>query len=131
MLAAKQRLAFLPDEVRQEIIAAEGPSPADARKPVKPAQVERDLAAIRQQGYAHTRGQKIAGAVGLSAPVFNSQGVVAALCITVPETRFQPAMEARLARALVQQAALFSAAMGWRAGAPRASWTDPAQGARR
>jgi len=124
-------LAFLPDEVRQEIIAAEGPSPADARKPVKPAQVERELAAIRQQGYAHTRGQKIPGAVGLSAPVFNSQGVVAALCITIPDTRFRPTMEARLARTLVQQAALFSAALGWRANTPRASWTDPARGLRR
>jgi DNA-binding IclR family transcriptional regulator len=107
-------LAFLPDEVRSEIIALEGPSPADPRKAVKPAQVQRELAAVRQQGYAHTRGQKIPGAVGMSAPVFNATGVVAALCITVPDTRFQASMEARFARSLLEQAARFSAALGWR-----------------
>jgi DNA-binding IclR family transcriptional regulator len=124
-------LAFLPDEVRKDIIAAEGPSPADASKQVKPAQVERELAAIRQQGYAHTRGQKIPGAVGMSAPVFDRQGAVAALCLTIPETRFQATTEARLARTLMEQAAQFSAALGWRVGASPAAWTDPVQGARR
>lgn len=124
-------LAFLPNDVRKDIITAEGPSPADARKAVKPAQVERELAVIRQQGYAHTRGQKIPGAVGMSAPVFDQQGVVAALCLTMPETRFQASTEARLARTLTQQAAQFSAALGWRGGASPAAWTDPVQGGRR
>ncbi|HYF18093.1 MAG TPA: IclR family transcriptional regulator [Ramlibacter sp.] len=107
-------LAFLPDEVRDVIIEAEGPSPADPRKPVKAAQVRRELEQVRRQGYAHTRGQKIPGAVGMSAPVFNAGGVVAALCITVPDTRFQESMEARFSHTLVQQAARFSAALGWR-----------------
>ncbi len=108
-------LAFLPADVRARIIAAEGPSPADARKPVRPTQVERDLAKVRAQGYAHTKGQKIAGAVGLSAPIFNAHGVVAALCVTVPDARFQAGMEARITRTLVRQAAQCSAALGWRA----------------
>lgn len=114
-------LAFLPEAVRGEIIAAEGPSPADRRRVVKQALVERELARIREQGYAHTRGQKITGAVGMSAPVFNADGVVAALCITVPEGRFQDSMEPRFARTLMQQAARFSAALGWRAEAARAA----------
>jgi DNA-binding IclR family transcriptional regulator len=107
-------LAFLPEDVRQETIALEGPSPADPRKAVKPAQIERELAVVRRQHYALTRGQKIPGAVGLSSPVFQASGVVAALCITVPETRFETRMETRLAQLLVEQAARFSAALGWR-----------------
>lgn len=107
-------LAFLPDDVRDAIIEQEGPSPADPRKAVKAAQVRRELAQVREQGYAHTRGQKIPGAVGLSAPVFNAEGVVAALCVTVPDSRFQDSMEKRIARTLVQQAAQFSTALGWR-----------------
>lgn len=107
-------LAFLPEDVRREIIALEGPSPTDSRKAVKPAQVERELAAVRRQRYALTRGQKIPGAVGMSSPIFQASGVAAALCITVPDARFQPSMEARLARLLVEQATRFSAALGWR-----------------
>ena len=113
-------LAFLPDDVVEAVLAREGPSPADGRKMVKPAQVKRDLAIIRQQGYAHTRSQKIAGAVGISAPVFNKDGVVAALCITLPETRFQPAMEKRYSNVLIQNAAALSSALGWRGTSPAA-----------
>lgn len=107
-------LAFLPDDVRGEVLAAAVPSPADPRRTIKPAQLERDLAKIRQAGYAHTRGQKIPGAVGMSAPVFNAGGVVAALCITVPDTRFVDRTEAQFAGALMKQAARFSATLGWR-----------------
>ena len=106
-------LAFLPQEVIDDIIAHDGPSPASG-KAVKPAQLRRELGAIRQQGYAHTRGQKVPGAVGISAPVFDSAGVVAALCITLPDSRFQEDMEERLARILREQAARFSDALGWR-----------------
>lgn len=107
-------LAFLPEETIDEVLQAEGPSPADPRKAVKPQQIRRELANIREQGYAHTHSQKIKGAVGFSAPVFNSAGVVAALCITLPENRYEASMEAGLARTLITQADLFSASLGWR-----------------
>lgn len=114
-------LAFLPEDVVEEVIRAEGPSPADTRKAVKPAQLRRDLARIREQGYAHTRSQKIKGAVGFSAPVFNSSGVVAALCITLPDSRYEESMQPRLALALMRQAELFSASLGWRGHASQAA----------
>jgi DNA-binding IclR family transcriptional regulator len=106
-------LAFLPQDVIDAIVEGEGPSPASG-KAVKGAPLKRELAAIRQQGYAHTCGQKIAGAVGISVPVFDSSGVVAALCITVPDSRFQDSMEARLAKVLKEQAARLSHALGSR-----------------
>lgn len=112
-------LAFLPREAIEDVIAHDGPSPASG-KPVRPAQLRRELARIRDQGYAHTHGQKVPGAVGISAPVFNGNGVVAALCITLPDSRFQAAMEMRLVRILKDQAARFSHALGWRGAAAAA-----------
>ena len=52
--------------------------------------------------------------MGISAPVFNATAVQAALCITLPDSRFREGMEARLAGVLVQQAARLSATLGWR-----------------
>jgi DNA-binding IclR family transcriptional regulator len=106
-------LAFLPQDVIDDVVAHEGASPATGRA-VKPQQVRKEIAAIRERGYAFTRGQKIPGAVGMSAPVFKSTGVAAALCITVPDTRFQDAMEPKIARVLKQQAERFSSALGGR-----------------
>jgi DNA-binding IclR family transcriptional regulator len=106
-------LAFLPQDVIDDVIAHEGPSPASGDA-ITAVQLRRELARIRERGYAHTRGQKIPGAVGISAPVCNGTGVVAALCITLPDSRFQKGMEARLAGILKDQAASFSAALGWR-----------------
>jgi DNA-binding IclR family transcriptional regulator len=57
----------------------------------------------------------------MAAPVFDRHGAVAALCLTIPETRFQAATEARLARTLMQQAEQFSTALGWRGSASGAA----------
>jgi DNA-binding IclR family transcriptional regulator len=113
-------LAFLPAKVIDAVIEREGPSPVDSRKMIAPQQLHHDLATIRQQGYAHTIGQKVPGAVGFSAPVFNNGGVVAALCITLPDNRYEPAMEPKLAHALTTQARRFSLSLGWRGAAPAA-----------
>lgn len=107
-------LAFLPEDTIDAVIAGQQSVPGADGKLIKPAQVRRELAQIREQGYAHSRGQRVPGAVGISAPVFGSDGVVAALCITVPESRFKPSMEAKLARVLMQQAGRFSATLGSR-----------------
>lgn len=46
---------------------------------------------IRKDGYAHTTGDRIAGLVGVSAPVWKARHqLLGALTLTVPETRFQP-----------------------------------------
>jgi DNA-binding IclR family transcriptional regulator len=113
-------LAFLPGEIMDAVLAQGETSPANIRKTAKAPQVRRELAQIRAQGYALTHGQKVPGAVGMSAPVFNAGGVIAALCLTLPESRFNPGMEARFARALMQQAARFTAALGGQVHLPAA-----------
>jgi len=107
-------LAFLPDDEIDAIVASEGPSPADRHRKLDVSGLRRELAAIRERGYAYTKSQKVPGAIGMSAPVFDSSGVVAALCITLPEYRFDPKMTGQWARTLVEHASRFSYALGWR-----------------
>ena len=64
-------------------------------------------------GYALTQGQKIEGAVGIGAPIFNAEGnVLGSLCITIPKVRFEPSSEGVLAALLLKQVATLSAALG-------------------
>jgi DNA-binding IclR family transcriptional regulator len=114
-------LAFLPEEVIDTVLAKEDPSPASGRKMGKPSQIKSDLAQIRAQGYAHSRGQKVVGAEGFSAPVFDANGVIGALCITLPQSRFKDSMQPRFARTLMDQAARFSNTLGHRSGALKAA----------
>lgn len=105
-------LAFLPEDVIDAVLAKEDASPATGRKIGKHAQIKAALARIREQGYAHSSGQKVTGAEGFSAPVFDSGGVIGALCITLPQSRFKEAMQPRFARILMDQAARLSNTLG-------------------
>lgn len=99
-------LAFLPDERISGIVEAE-------REPKERDAVLAEIARVRERGYALTRGQKIPGAVGLGAPVFNADNkVVAALCVTIPEQRFDEAQADRLAELLLTQARGLSQTLG-------------------
>ena len=98
-------LAFLPDDVRNEI--ARGPlTAATDRTIVEPEGLLERLADIRRDGYAITHGERIEGAIAIAAPVFGPAGeVVGSTGITIPEARFNAAHSSSLA-ALVRQAAL-------------------------
>jgi IclR family transcriptional regulator, acetate operon repressor len=82
-------LAFLPEEERQRIYAAG----LDALTPgtlVSVPDLEKELAEIRRRGYAWSMNQRVQGAVGFAAPVFDSTGAVCGdMCITLPEQRFE------------------------------------------
>jgi len=107
-------LAFLPDSVIGEVLASGDPSPITGKSVVDTPSLRRELMRFRKQGYAITRGQRTAGAVGLSAPVFDRSGnVLAALCITIPDTRFDERKEKTFAAALLKQSRRLSAALGF------------------
>jgi len=73
-----------------------------------------ELADIRSRGYAITYGQKIAGAVGIATPLFNSERrVIGSLCITIPETRFNKKAQLRLSQILMQRAGELNRALGF------------------
>jgi DNA-binding IclR family transcriptional regulator len=101
-------LAFLPPDEVGAVFAREGlAGPVDAAP---------DLAAIRARGYALSLGQRIAGAVGIFAPVFGPGGrVTGSLGFTIPEQRFDPAREAEFAHEAFRLAAELSAGLGYRA----------------
>ncbi len=107
-------LAFLPEDVIDAVLAKEEPSPATGRKMGKAIQIKSELAKVRDQGYVHSSGQKVVGAEGFAAPVFDSAGVIGALCITLPKSRFKESMQPRIVRSLVDQAARFSSTLGHR-----------------
>src|SRR5690606_36554955 len=73
-------LALLPEDIINEVLQRKEPSPNDGKSLPETEQVKRELTRIRTNGYVLSRGEKTPGAVGLSAPVFNHQGVIAALC---------------------------------------------------
>jgi DNA-binding IclR family transcriptional regulator len=73
-----------------------------------------ELIIIRQQGFAISFGERIKGAVGIFAPVFNAQSrVIGSLGYTVPEMRFQKANLPKLSATAINQAQLLSNALGF------------------
>lgn len=107
-------LAFLPEEEIAAIHAEAGLSPATGQEPPALDDLLGDLREIRRKGYALTFGQKIPGAVGFGAPVFERGGrVFGSLCVTIPQLRYDPAQEAAIAGILRREAAGLSAALGW------------------
>lgn len=111
-------LAFLPDDVIGQVLAKHEVSPITGRPLSDMRAVRRELATIKEQGYAISKGQRIPGAVGMAAPVFRgARVVVGSLCITLPEIRFVESKELKLAHFLVEQAAKLSATLGYGPGA--------------
>lgn len=84
-------MAFLGDAEIERIIERTRLAPLTSASITDPRKMRKELAAIRERGYALTRGQRLPGAVGLAAPFFNGSGhVVGDVCLTIPEQRFNP-----------------------------------------
>ncbi len=74
--SGKAILAYLPAAQRAAALQrAKGAKLADGA-PVKMATLEADLERIRRRGYAISRGERVAGAAAVAAPVFDHSGVV-------------------------------------------------------
>jgi DNA-binding IclR family transcriptional regulator len=75
------------------------------------ARLRRELAAVRKQGYAVTHDTNAMGASGLAVPILDPRGgVLAALNVTAPTSRFDALLEASL-QDLVRAAASINAAI--------------------
>jgi DNA-binding IclR family transcriptional regulator len=94
-------LAFL-KEAEARAIVERLPLPPPANTGVAdPDRLATELATVRRQGYAFTRCQWIAGAVGLAAPIFASSGTVMGdVCLTIPAQRLAEGSKDRLIDAL-------------------------------
>lgn len=97
-------------------------APLTSRSITERYRLEAELQKIRERGYAITRGQRTPDAVGLGAPVFGSNGeVIGDICLTLPESRFDPASEKRIAELLMACADAVTTAIGGQVKASRAA----------
>lgn len=95
-------MAFLEAEEIQSIIRRSRLLPLTTRSITEPYRLEAELENVRRQGYAFTRGQRIAGAIGIAAPIFSSSGkVLGDICVTIPEQRFDESSKDRLIEVLL------------------------------
>jgi DNA-binding IclR family transcriptional regulator len=107
-------LAFLPPDEIDAAIRDGDLSPATGEPAPPREKILADLAEIRERGYAITQGQNIEGAVGIGAPLFNSERrVIGSFCMTIPETRFNKKTQARLSQILMARAGELSRALGY------------------
>lgn len=98
-------LAFLPEAERRALYDRELDQFTD-RTLTGVEDIEREARRIREQGYACSRGQRVAGAVGIAAPLFDAAGAVFGdVCITIPDARFDERDEHSFGSALIASAA--------------------------
>lgn len=106
-------LAYLDAAEIDRIHAAEGAAPASGEKRPGRRALDADLAMIRERGYAVTHGQKIAGAVGIAAPVFGAHHkVIGSFGVTAPEARLSRRDEVRIGDLVRRTADRFSLSLG-------------------
>jgi DNA-binding IclR family transcriptional regulator len=87
--AGKIFLAYLPAERRERILKEDPPAPITDSTIVDRQKLMDELKLIRKNGYAVSRGEWVAEAAGVAAPIFDSRGeIAAALTISGPAQRF-------------------------------------------
>jgi len=111
-------VAWMSESEQCEIHATADVSPVTGR-PLPPLEeFLAILADVRRKGFVYSRSQKLAGAVGVAAPLFNAQGTpFGSLSVTVPEFRWDERRLQEVSGAVVEQARRFSSALGCRAAA--------------
>jgi DNA-binding IclR family transcriptional regulator len=105
-------LAFLPPEIAEQLGRSAGRSPT-GKAPLSLRELKKEMETIRANGYAvNKRGEKIAGASGVSAPIFGMGGrVLGCLSLTIPEVRYPQGKEAALGNLLKVESAFITRAL--------------------
>jgi DNA-binding IclR family transcriptional regulator len=99
---ARVLLAYAPEEVLEEVIAAGRTPPEDdeIRAAADERQLREDLGEIVAGGIARSAGEYLSGSVAMAVPIMRDDGIVAAIGVIGPETRCGLAWRARVARIL-------------------------------
>ena len=81
---------------------------------IDPANLRRELAEVREQGYSISRGERQPGAGAVAAPLFDfTGGVVGAISVCGPAQRFDEGAVERLIPQVIDAAADISAGLGY------------------
>lgn len=116
-LTGKVILAFQPAEEIAAIVEWAAEQGLDS------ARIASQLQRVRTQGYLAGVGDRMAGVGGLSAPVFDSSGVAAALTISGPGDRFTTKVAETMAELVLRECEGISAEIGHPAAASRSRTT--------
>lgn len=121
--AGKLFLAFLDPDRRDEILDRTTWEALTDKTITNRRQLEDELILIRSQGYAVSKGEWLAEASGIAAPIFDQDGeVIASLVISGPTQRFSEETIARYIPEVTRVASEVSRAMGYRQGLRRPYW---------
>lgn len=98
-------LAFLDSKVASSLVRTRRRSPTGIA-PAATGDLLKELDLIKARGFAVSRrGEKIEGAAGISAPIFDPSGhVIGCLSLTIPDSRYRSDREDALGRMLVLEA---------------------------
>lgn len=84
--ASRIMLAYMASDELERVLKANADAPDFDR-----AAFDREIARYRRQGYAITRGQRVAGLTAIGVPIFDMQGKVRhSLALTGPSVRIDP-----------------------------------------
>jgi len=115
-------LAHLDDAKIASVVKRANLGSLSERSVIQLSRLDKELRAIRKNGYAITYGVRTPGVVGLAAPVFDgSGGVIGTICLAIPETRFNKSNELRLANLMIACAQEVTKAVGGKAKVIRAA----------
>lgn len=103
--SGKSVLAYLPPSQILSVLALREPSPVAGAPQADPDAVARELAEIRERGYAVSEGEKLPEARGIGAAVFGPTGVVGCILLTSPKSRM-PRDDIHVIGAAVREEAL-------------------------
>jgi DNA-binding IclR family transcriptional regulator len=108
----KAVLAYL-DEVREDVLGGTLPK-LTGHTHATPAALRRELAKVREQGYAVEREEAVLGEVGLAAPIFDRRGeAVGAIGVAGPRERvLRRGREGPVAAAVIEAARGISRDLG-------------------
>ena len=105
-------LSFLDEATQAEVLATPDMSRETSQTIIDPVELRKKIAIVRAKGYALTRGQLIAGVVGVGAPVFHPDGrLLGSMYVSIPEQRFADRREDPIAASLLACCAAFTSAL--------------------
>jgi DNA-binding IclR family transcriptional regulator len=104
-------LAYLEPRIIESVLSGSLQAVTD-RTLTDPEEIRQSLHKIRKSGYAWSRGERIVGAVGIAAPVWDFRSVAGSLCVTMPESRYKSGIEKTLGPKVQVAASRLSIAIG-------------------
>ncbi len=107
--AGKAIAAFLPEELRENLLRSGSIRALTVRTRTDPEEVSRDWAEVRRAGYAVNNEETVRGAAFLAAPLFDSRmQVCGSISVGVPKVRFSAALSKKIALHLIDACRRFS-----------------------